>query len=430
MMRLRSTLVVTTLLLAACAGGTSTGPGDDGDATSDSTTVQLLLFGGPEETAGYQAMLDEFEASQDEVRVQLTPVAKQDDLLAKLATGFAAGDPPDVFLVNFRKYGQFAELGALREVQPYLDESEVLSESDFVEPPLEAFRFDGTNLTCQPQNVSNLVVYWNKDLFDDLGVEAPKEGWSWEDFLATAKALTTDDTFGLGTEPSLIRIAPFIWSNGGEVVDDEQDPTRLTMADDGPAREALDWFLDLSLVHGVTPPDAEEQSEEAEARFLRGGLGMYLNSRKSVPSLRTIEGFEWDVAPLPVAPGGTPVTMLHSDAYCISEGTGHEDQAWSLIEFAMSQRGQEILAESGRTVPSRIDVLDSPAFLDPSEPPATSEVFADNARIARATPHTATWSSVEGAADDILESIFYGRIDRDEGIRRLVDDTTSLFGGG
>lgn len=412
-------LVAATLLLGAC-----------GDASDDgTTTLQLLLFGGPEETAGYQAMLDEFEASQDEIRVELTPVANQDDLLAKLATGFAAGEPPDVFLVNFRKYGQFAALGALRPVQAYLDASDVLAESDFVEPPLEAFRFDGEDLTCQPQNVSNLVTYLNLDLFEELDVPLPERGWTWDDFLATAKALTTDDTYGLGTEPSLIRVAPFVWSNGGEVVDDQLAPTRLTITDEGPAREALDFFLDLSLVHGVVPPDVEEQSEDAESRFLRGGLGMYLNSRKSVPTLRTIDDFAWDVAPLPVAPGGDEVTMLHSDAYCISEGTGNEDLAWELIEFAMSRRGQEILAESGRTVPSRIDVLDSPAFLEPAEPPASSEVFADNARIARATPHTATWSTVEGAADDVLESIFYGRTPRDEGLVRLVEETTPLFGG-
>lgn len=413
-------LLAGALALSACGGG---------GAADGTTRLQLLLFGGPEETAGYQAMLDEFESTQDDVTVELTPVANQDDLLAKLATGFAAGDPPDVFLVNFRKYGQFAEQDALQPVQPYLDASDVLDEDDFVEPPLEAFRFDGEELTCQPQNVSNLVVYYNVDLFTELDVAPPREGWTWDDFLATAQALTTDDTYGLGTEPAFIRVAPFAWSNGGEVVDDQLAPTRLTIAEDPASRAALDFFLDLSLVHGVVPPDAQEQSEDAESRFIRGGLGMYLNSRKSVPSLRTIDDFTWDVAPLPVAPGGEAVTMLHSDAYCISAGTGNEDEAWQLVEFAMSTRGQEILAESGRTVPSRIDVLESDAFLDPDEPPASSEVFADNARIARATPHTSSWASVESAADDVLESIFYGRIDREAGLERLVAETTPLFGG-
>lgn len=402
--------------LAACGGG-----GDERE------TVRLLLFGGPEEIVGYEAMAAEFEDANPDLDVVVSPVANQDDLLGRLATGFASSAPPEVFLVNFRKYGQFAARGALRPVQGYLDASTVLAEDDFVATALDVFRFDGDELTCLPQNVSSLVVYYNLDLFDARRISHPAPGWTWDDFLAAARGLTGDGSYGVGISPDLIRLAPFVWSNGGEVVDDPTNPTRLTL-DTGPAREALDFLLDLSLVHGVVPPDAEELSEDAESRFLRGGLGMYLGSRRSVPTLRTIDGFTWDAAPLPVAPGGTPVTMLHSDAYCISEGTGHEDAAWRLVEFAMGDRGQEILAESGRTVPSRIAVLESDAFLEPTAAPRSAQVFVDNARIARATPHTASWAQVERQADDILESMFYGRIDREEGLRQLTEDLLPVFG--
>ncbi len=424
-------LVALTVLLGACSSTDSATGNTDGSGTpsGEVTELLLLLVGGPEEIAGYERMATAFEADNPDLDLVISPVARQDDLLGRLSTSMSAGSPPDLFLINFRKYGQYAEVGALAPVQPYLDASDVLSEDDFVDPPLDAFRFDGTELTCQPQNVSSLAVYVNVDLFEAAGIPLPHDGWTFSEFRAAAAAMTGDGTYGLGTEPSLIRVAPFVWSNGGEVVDDPDTPTRLTL-DDGPAREALDDFLDLALVDGVVPPEAEELSEDAESRFIRGGLGMYLNSRKSTPILRTIDGFEWDVVPLPVADdGGEAVTMLHSDAYCISAGTGNEAAAWRVIEFAMSDRGQEILAESGRTVPSRISVLESPAFLEPDLPPASAQVFADNARIARATPHVPEWAAVEKAADDILEAIFYGRIDRETGIARLHEDTARLFGG-
>lgn len=422
--RLLALLLTATVVLAACGG---TAPDAPPEATDDPLT--LLLFGGPEEVAGYERMAAAFEDANPDLELEISPVATQDDLLARLSTSFAAGTPPELFLINFRKYGQFVEQGAIAEVQPYLDASTAISEDDFVEPPLEAFRFDGEALSCQPQNVSNLVVYVNLDLFAEAGIEVPRDGWTWDEFLDAAQAMTGDGTWGVGTEASIIRLAPFVWSNGGDVVDDPTAPTRLTL-DSGAAREAYDFFLDLSLRHGVVPPEEEERSETAEARFLRGGLGMYLNSRKSTPTLRTIEDFRWDVVPLPTAPGGEPVTMLHSDAYCIAAGTGREDQAWRVVEFAMGEQGQRILAESGRTVPSRIDVLDSPGFLDPPEPPETSEVFAANARIARATPHVASWIRVERAVDDILEGAFHGRIDRDEALSRMQAVAASLFAGG
>ena len=425
--RLLGLLLAASLALAACAGDGR--PGAAAGSTAASDPLTLLLFGGPEEVAGYEAMAAAFEDANPDLRLTISPVANQDDLLARLSTSFAAGSPPELFLVNFRTYGQFVAQEAIAEVQPHLDASDAIREDDFVEPPLEAFRFDGQTLSCQPQNVSTLVAYVNLDLFARAGLEVPYDGWTWDEFVAAARAMTGEGTYGLGTEASIIRLAPFVWSNGGDVVDDVDTPTRLTL-DTGPARQAYDFFLDLSLEHGVVPPDAEEQSETAEARFLRGGLGMYLNSRKSTPTLRTITGFAWDVVPLPVAPGGEPVTMLHSDAYCIAAGTGREDDAWRVIEFAMGERGQQILAASGRTVPSRIDVLESPAFLDPSEPPAHAEVFADNARIARATPHVASWVRVEHAVDDVLTGAFYGRIDRDAALRQMNEIATALFAGG
>ncbi|MBW3664087.1 MAG: sugar ABC transporter substrate-binding protein [Actinobacteria bacterium] len=428
--RFRLILVVVLALTATACGGagdTDGGTGEDGQVA-----LQFVLFGDATETAGYNRMLQEFESENPAIDVTLSPVASQDELLAKLTTSFAGGQPPDVFLINFRKYGQFASQGVLEEVDPYLEDSEVLDAEDFFPVVFDPFRFDGEMLTCMPQNVSSLVVYYNRDLFEAADLPLPTEGtegWTWDEFLAAAQALTNGEVYGLGTEPSLIRIAPFVWSHGGEVVDDLEDPMTL-MLDQGRARDALDWFLDLSLVHGVVPPGVEEQSESSASRFLNGRLGMYLNSRRVTPTMREIEGFTWDVAPLPVAPGGQPFTMLHSDAYCMAGPGEHHEESWRLIEFAMSERGQLILAESGRTVPSRRDVATSDVFLESDEPPASAHVFVDNAEILRATPHTANWTQVEKAADDILEQIYYGRTDRDEGMRRLIEETRRLFGSG
>ncbi len=408
-------LLVATGSLASCGGS------DDGDGDA----LRFVLFGDPTETAGYEDLVTAFERANPDVDVTLSPVAEQDDLLAKLTTQFASGRPPDVFLINYRNYGQFASRGVLAPVQLYLDKSEAIAENDFAAAALEAFRFDGSELTCLPQNVSSLVTYYNVDLFEQAGVPLPHAGWTWDDFLAAAQALTHDGQYGVGTEASLIRVAPFVWSAGGDVVDDPDAPTTLTL-DSGAAREGLDFFLDLQTVHHVAPPEREEQSQDSEARFLSGGLGMYLNSRKSVPTLRTIDDFRWDVAPLPVAPGGESATILHGDAYCMA-AAGQQADAWRFIEFANSRQGQTILARSGRTVPSRMDVARSAAFLRPDVAPASAEVFIEVQPSIRAVPHTATWSRVEKEADQILEALFYGRVDREEGIDLLVRTTAPLF---
>ncbi|MGI9016541.1 MAG: ABC transporter substrate-binding protein [Euzebya sp.] len=423
--RVTALAVVSCLILVACGGAGD--PSAQGNET-EGGSIQITLFGGPGEIAGYNEMIQAFEAANPDVQVTLTPVAKQDDLLANLTTSFAGGQPPDVFLVNYLKYGQFAAQGVLADVQDYVDDSDAISLDDFAEPPLDAFRFDGQRLTCMPQNISSLEVYYNVDAFEEAGLDRPQAGWTWQEFLADAQALTDPDAgrYGVGVEASLQRLAPFVWSAGGDLVDDQQRPTTLTL-DDPATRSGLDFLLDLQLVHGVAPPDVEEQSLESEERFIAGDLGMYLNSRKSVPTLREgISDFTWDVAPLPTAPGGTPATVLHGDAYCLS-AAGNPDLAWRLVEFAMGRQGQEILARSGRTVPSRLDVADSPAFLEPDQPPAHAEVFLDAIPTIRSLPHTATWSQMQNEVDDVFEDVFYGRVDREEGIQAMISTAESLF---
>ena len=191
-MRTGVVLLVVGLLLAGCGspdGGVET-PGSAGGKTR----VDFTMFGDPVETAGYQEMVTAFEKDNPDVDVVLTPVASQDDLLARLVTAFAGGQPPDVFLINYRKYGQFASQGVLEPVQVRLDESEVIAEADFAPTAMDAFRFDDEALTCLPQNVSSLELYYNADLFKGADVPLPEAGWTWDEFLSAAKAMTRDDT--------------------------------------------------------------------------------------------------------------------------------------------------------------------------------------------------------------------------------------------
>ena len=422
-------LALAVALLAAC------GTGADGDAgaagqSSDaaSTEVDLVVFGDPEEAKAFEELAAAFSEQSGDIDVAVSTVADEDDLLARLTTSVAGGQVPDAFLVNFRSYGRFAVAGALEPVGPYLDASEVISADDLYEPSLAAFRYDGEEQTCLPQNISSLVTYYNAELFEAAGVDPPQAGWTWDDFLETAQALNDPDNevWGVGVAPRLIRVAPFVWSNGGEFTDDDARPTRLTL-DEGPAREALDFFLDLSLQHGVVPPDAEEQSVGIEDRFIQGGLGMYLDSRRVVPGFREAIEFEWDVAPLPVAPGGEPASILHADAFCMTSAGDAKDATWQFIEYALSEPGQTLLARTGRSVPANKAVAESPVFLEPEEPPANSQVWIDAIPGMRATPHVAAWSQVESEGNDILEGIYYGRIDREQGIEELISTTTPLF---
>ena len=379
--------------------------------------VSFMVFGDPAEFTAYQSLVDAFTAAHSDVSVTLTHIPSQADYRARLATDFAAGTPPDVSLINFRRMGAFAAAGQLEPLGPYLDQSAVVGRDDFYPVTLEAFTWQ-EQLMCIPQNISSLVVYYNRDLFMAAGVAEPADDWNWADFLAAAQALTMDtdgdgqtDQYGAGIEASLFRLAPFIWQNGGQLVDDPDFPLQLALTR-VPAQAALTWFTELQTLHRVVPDRVAEESLDSESRFIEGTTAMYFNSRRGTPTYREITSFDWDVAPLPR--GEQTAGVLHSDAYCLAAAAADKDAAWRFIEFANSTEGQTIIAGSGRTVPSLMSVAESPAFLDPATRPTRARVFLDTIDELRLVPIISTWDEIEITAGKEIERAFYGDISPQE----------------
>ncbi|MEA2572817.1 MAG: multiple sugar transport system substrate-binding protein [Chloroflexia bacterium] len=390
--------------------------------------LTFLVFGEPAEAKAFVDVGKAFEAKYPNVKIKTTAVPSQPNHLMKLATDFAAGDPPDVWVIDYRRFGLLQNAGVVEPVESYLEQSTVIHASDFYTRPLQPFTYNG-QLQCIPMNMSSLEVYYSKDLFDRAKLPYPHDGWTWDEFVEDAKAITALSTpdekiYGVGIDPQLIRLAPFIWQNGGDIVDDLDHPTRLTL-DTPEAREAFQWFVDLELKHHVVSTQEENVSLKDQTRFLFNTLGMWLLSRRVVPALRTATGFEWDVAPLPQ--GKQKAGILHSDAYCISKATKNKELAWKFVEYANGPEGQVVAAKTGRTVPSLVSVANSPVYLESDKPPKSSDVFLKMGPYLRATPQIGTWPDIELKTNAIIEQAFYGYITVDEAIKQMEADTAIDF---
>lgn len=410
-------------------------------AAQELAVVRFALWGDPAELAAYERIVAGFEAGRAGIDVVIDYTPGQSDYYRKIATDFAGGDPPDVFLINYRQFGQYAARGALEPVAPFLAGRGAIAADAYAPVAMDAFMVRGEQV-CMPQNVSSLVVYYNVDLFKANEVALPTAGWTWDEFVDAAQTLTQDtdedgraDLFGVVVEPVLYRMAPFVWSAGGDVVDDVFEPTRLTL-DTPEALDGLEKFISLGAAeHNVVPPEAEVAAEEDGTRFMRGGAAMYLQSRREVPTLREIDGFVWDVAPLPIIV--EPTTVLHSDAFCMAAAAGDHDAVWSFVEYAVGEQGQRILAETGRIVPAldteaNSDVFlnglaaDAPASADPL-PPASSEVFLDNVAMMHRLPSISTWPEVEDAFNAEFDRAFYEPIDIPAAVAAAARNSQAAF---
>jgi multiple sugar transport system substrate-binding protein len=428
------------LTVTACSGtGDSDQAGGASGKPEDTGPVKLLLFGDPHELKAYNDLISAYGAKHSGRKVEIIEASDRADLIARLSTSIAGGSPPDVFLLNYRYYAQFAAKNALAPVGDRLQASTVIKESDYYPTVLDAFRWRG-KLACMPQNVSSLVVYYNRALFKKYGVAEPPAQWTFDQLVATAKQLTRDKagkqvagvggadvaSYGLGAESSLVRLAPFVWSNGGQLVDDPKKPTKMTL-DSPEATAVMDKFFALRQTHGVVPTEEEMKAEEDADRFANGRLGMLLSSRRDTTTFRNTKGLDFDVAPLPQF-GAQTVGILHSDAYCMTAQSKHQDAAWKFIEFAMSPDGQKILAKTGRTVPSNIEVSKSAAFLDPSQAPKRAQVFLDAIPNVRPLPVISNWPEIEDVANGMLEDGMFKGVPATEVGSKLGAATGPILG--
>lgn len=399
-------------------------------ANRESARLTFLISGDPTDEAAYQQLIDAFITSHREIAVDLINIPSGGDFRKRLAADFAAGTPPDLFLINYRHLGRFLASEAVEPLTTYIENSTLIFMSDYYPQALRAFQWQGEQF-CMPQNMSSPVIYYNKAIFAAAGVAYPTDDWTWDEFVATAQLVTQDtdndgvtDIYGFGTEATIIRAAPFIWMNGGDLVDDPLAPTQLTL-DSAESQAALAWFIALQQPHKVTPDAVAEEAESSLSRFVNGRMAMFIDSRRAVPEFRLIEAFDWDVAALPI--GKQRASVLHSDAFCMTAAGKQKAAAWTFVEFANSTEGQTILAQTGRTVPSRMALAESSVFLDPTAKPANSQAFLDAIPGIRNLPLMATWTDVEGIVNTELQNAYNGNISLAEAIQAANEQSAEFF---
>jgi multiple sugar transport system substrate-binding protein len=376
-------------------------------------TIRFIAPGGPAQLQAYTNLAAAYSQAHPGESVEVAVLPGPADYRERLRADFAAGSAADVMIVDYLDFASLASRGLLETLQPQLDASTVISETGFYPQVLAPFRWD-RRLVCIPQDASGLAVFYNRGLFAQAGLPDPKPDWNWDDFTAAAKTLTRDtdadghtDQYGLGLEPGLTTLAPFIWQNRGDIVEEPGWPRRLLL-DQPLALQAADWYASLQTgLHAA--PDAEAESAQPSLdRFTSGQMAMYLGGREAVPALRQAAGFDWDVAPIP-ANHGRHSNVLLAAAYCLSAASSRKEAAWRFIEYAASLQGSAVLTAAGFGVPALRAAAESDAFLAPSGRPAHSQVFLDALRETSPLPAIENWPDIQLIVDDEIARAYYGR---------------------
>lgn len=304
-----------------------------------------IQVGGPL-TQVIEGYVNKFKAANPGIEVEAVYSGNYIDTTTKALTAAKSGTPPTTAVL------------LATDIYTLIDEDVVQPISDFVKTDadkawlagfmpafLKSAQVDG-KLWAAPFQRSTAVLYWNKKAFADAGLNPEKYPTTWDEMVAYGKAVTRKDAspprWGVGI-PGNVGSAQWLFGalvaqNGGTLFKEDGTETYLT---DPKVVEALQFWVDLSKVHGVHPPGIQEWGT-TPSDFLEGRIAMVWTTTGNLTNIKRNATFDFGLAPYPgkVAPASV---LGGGNFYIFSKASqADKDAAFKFIKFMTSD---ELLAD-------------------------------------------------------------------------------------
>ncbi|MBE2184766.1 MAG: extracellular solute-binding protein [Anaerolineae bacterium] len=332
-----------------------------------------------------QNVVDAFNASQSDIHVTLNIAPSFETAWDTFATLVAAGTPPDIV-------GPIGVGGSHRaewlDIGPYIEELGI--DLSVFDPSLVAlYETANQGYSGLPLLVYPSVTYYNRDLFDEAGLNYPpaefgapyvwpdgtETPWDYNTLIEVAKVLTVDasgndatsadlDTanivqYGLNFQWARIRL---IWTDL-QPENTYYDAATNTVSMPDSWREASHWLQDAIWTHHVMPNRAAAVSEALGAGsdniFQTGKLGMAITPLWYTCCIgNSVGNFEWDIAPVPASLDGEQHVAADADTFRIPASTQNPDAAAQFLYY-LATVGIEQLAPAYGGMPALPDFADS-----------------------------------------------------------------------
>ncbi len=303
----------------------------------------------------------------------------------------------DVTRIDVTEFGAYLGEAALVDLEPFFQADPSWRAEDYL-PVIDGLRDARGHLYGLPSTFTPYVMYFNRDVLRAAGVDDPRAGWTWEQFLAACRATTRDldgdgrvDQWGVSLTQWLQALTPWIWQNGGELLDGRGERSRLH---DPEVVAALEFVRSLLHTERVASFDASFEVTFSQGLFQAGRAAFYGPvGYWETYRFKYIDAFEWDVAPLPC--GRREATAIAMTAYVVPRTSREPELAYEFVRALAGPRFQGLLARIGNGAPGLRSAATSTDFLDPHRPPRSEQVFLDVLPTARFLPPLANWRAIE-----------------------------------
>jgi len=309
--------------------------------------ITFATWGSLDEKKVNELIIVEFEKDYPGTKVNLEYIP--DSYIQKIETEFVGGTAPDVIYGHPHYFANWASKGLLMDLDTYFEEDAAFfnNENEFITQMYDSFKWNGKHIATI-NGSDTFLLFYNKDMFDKAGVAYPDDNWTWDDFVAAGQKLTIPEgdnkQFGFTISSWPYAAFPFIFSHGGKLFDNMNNPTKVVF--DSPETVAgLQFAQDLIYKYKVSP--TVQDTANLGGSFDTGKVAMDITGMWAVVFRRNITDFKWDVANLPLTSGKPRKTIAFYAGYALYKDTKNPDLAWEFAKYMQGDKAQNLLAGLG-----------------------------------------------------------------------------------
>lgn len=266
-----------------------------------------------------------------------------DDYHTKLNTLIAAGQTPDIFYISDQLAVNYGEQGVSQDLAPLYEAQGVNMKEKFIEPALYA---SGDSVYGLAYGVVSDIMYFDKEIFDNAGVEYPSQDPAnpdtWDEWVEKLKQITEDQSgkhpgedgfnpiatkiYGTIAPSWIYHVSAFLNSNEGAYFNDSE----LTLGEEA-GLEVIGAINDLTQVHQVAPtPIAEDALPTVASMFKENQLACYIGGSYEYIDIAA-ENPDIGVAPLPMFE--KPATVGWAACCAMSATTEHPEEVFEFLRW-------------------------------------------------------------------------------------------------
>lgn len=367
-------------------------------------------------------LVQDFNDSQSNIVVNSSYQGNYETMLPKILAAIAGGAAPHAVTIDQFFVGELAEPGALVPLDAMISDE---LRSDVYEPFWQISTYDDI-IYSLPLAMSNVILYYNKDLFDAASLEYPNANWTWEDLQKSAIVLTQDtngdsrpDIWGYelpfgpnvgGPENTIWLWQNFLWQAGGEFLTDNDTRAGFNTPE---GISSLQFLVDLIHKHEAAPAHTDKEGES----FMRGIIAMEYNSSSQVGYRDQNASFTVGTSILPEGPARKAANVGGANLALIDTGTAEEQAAaWEFIQYLTGEHAGVIWATENGYIPTRFSTIETESYQEFLKATPNAQAYVDQLPYLEFRPSIPRYSETSAQVYRFIERALSGRLSVEEAL--------------